>query len=113
GTRPRSLSDHVAPRTRRHGRDRRTPYDYLQPFRHLDELRRGDAIRIVMPYGSFRYIVYDHEIVDNRDYDHEIVDNRDWSILRRRHFEKLVLTTCHPLYSAAQRFIVYARLARA
>ena len=39
-----------------------------------------------------------------------IVDDRDWSILRSRPFEKLVLTACHPLYSAAQRFVVFARL---
>ena len=39
-----------------------------------------------------------------------IVDDRDWSILGRRPFEQLVLTACHPIYSASQRFVVFARL---
>jgi sortase A len=74
---------------------------HLQPFRHLDELRRGDEIRLEMPYGSFRYVAHGRAIVDDGD----------WSILRRERFEKLVLTACHPLHSAAQRIVVYARLA--
>lgn len=74
---------------------------YLQPFRHIDELQRGDSVSLVMPYGTLRYVVYGREIVDDHD----------WSILRRRPFEKLVLTACHPLYSASHRIAVYARLA--
>ena len=73
---------------------------YLQPFRHIDELRAGDRIELTMPYGTFRYIVYARAIVDDRD----------WSIVRRRSFEQIVLTACHPLYSASQRIVVYARL---
>ena len=73
---------------------------YLQPFRHIDELKRGDAIYLDMPYGSFRYAVYTVKIVDDRD----------WTILRRRSFEQLVLSACHPLHSAAQRLVVFARL---
>ena len=72
---------------------------HLQPFRHLDALRSGDSIYLEMPYGTFRYVVYADAIVDDRD----------WSILRPRPFEKLVLSACHPLYSASQRIIVYAR----
>jgi sortase A len=74
---------------------------YLHPFRHVDELRPGDAILLRMPYGTFRYTVYHHRIVDPTD----------WSILRRRRFEKLVLSACHPLYSASHRWVVFARLA--
>jgi sortase A len=73
---------------------------YLHPFRHIDTLRPGDGITLVMPYGTFRYRVYYHRVVDARE----------WRILRRRPFEKLVLTACHPLYSASHRFVVYARL---
>jgi sortase A len=73
---------------------------YLHPFRHIDDLRPGDGISLVMPYGTFRYRVYYHRVVDARE----------WRILRRRPFEKLVLTACHPLYSASHRFVVYARL---
>jgi sortase A len=73
---------------------------YLHPFRHIDDLRPGDGITLVMPYGTFRYRVYYHRVVDSRE----------WRILRPRPFEKLVLTACHPLYSASHRFVVYARL---
>jgi sortase A len=75
---------------------------YLQPFRHIDELRAGDEIRLVMPYGTFRYTVYGHKVVSDHD----------WSILRRRSFEQLVLTACHPLYSASHRLVVFARAAQ-
>lgn len=70
------------------------------PFRHIDSLRRGDSITVALPYATFTYKVFEHEIVDNGD----------WSIIRDRGFDTLVLSACHPLYSAAQRWIVYARL---
>lgn len=72
------------------------------PFRHIDSLRRGDGITVAMPYATFRYKVFKHEIVDNDD----------WSVIRDRGFDTLVLSACHPLYSAAQRWIVFARLVR-
>jgi sortase A len=73
---------------------------FAHPFRHIDDLRPGDEVELRMPYGRFRYTVYDHKIVDDQD----------WSILRRRRFEKLVLTACHPLHSATHRWVVFARL---
>jgi sortase A len=76
---------------------------YSHPFRHLDELRAGDRIHLTTPYGAFRYSVYEQKVVDDRD----------WSIVRGRSFEQLVLTACHPLYSAAKRIVVSARLTAA
>ena len=73
---------------------------YLHPFRHIDNLRVGDRIELVMPYGIYDYTVYEHRIVTDHD----------WSILRPRSFEKLVLSACHPLYSATHRWVVFARL---
>jgi sortase A len=73
---------------------------YLQPFRHIDDLKPGDRIILRMPYGTFGYVVSGHRIVDDGD----------WSILRRRSYEQLVLTACHPLHSASHRFVVFARL---
>jgi sortase A len=73
---------------------------YLHPFRHIDDLRPGDDIYLRMPYGIFGYRVYMHRIVGSSD----------WSILHRPRFEKLVLSACHPLYSATHRFVVFARL---
>jgi sortase A len=73
---------------------------YGHPFRHIDDLRPGDRITLEMPYGTYEYVAYARRIVDDRN----------WSILRPRTFEKLVLTACHPLYSADQRYVVFARL---
>jgi sortase A len=73
---------------------------YGAPFRHLDALRRGDAIALRLPYGSFRYAVEATRIVDPDDL----------SVLRRVHHDRLVLSACHPLFSAARRIVVLARL---
>jgi sortase A len=73
---------------------------YGAPFRHLDALRPGDAIGLRLPYGSFRYAVEATRIVDPGDL----------SVLRRVHHDRLVLSACHPLFSAARRIVVVARL---
>lgn len=73
---------------------------YGAPFRHLDALRRGDAITVRLPYGRFRYAVEDRRIVQPGDL----------SVLRRVGHDRLVLSACHPLFSAARRIVVLARL---
>ncbi len=73
---------------------------FLHPFRHVDELRPGNYVYLQMPYGTFRYKIYYQKIVSQYD----------WSILRSRSFEKLVLSACHPLYSASHRIVTFARL---
>ncbi|MCC6223259.1 MAG: class E sortase [Thermoleophilia bacterium] len=72
------------------------------PFRHIDRLQAGDEIVLELAYGTFHYVVVEHEIVDDED----------WSIIEQRPYETLVLSACHPLFSATQRWIVYARLDR-
>jgi sortase A len=76
---------------------------YGAPFRHLDALRRGDSITMTMPYGRFLYRVEGTRIVKPQDA----------STLRAVGRQRLVLTACHPLYSAAQRLVVIARLEQA
>lgn len=71
------------------------------PFRKIDRLRPGDVIVLELPYGTFRYRVFAHEIVQADD----------WSVIRRRGFDTIVLSACHPLSSSSRRWIVYARLA--
>lgn len=73
---------------------------YLAPFRKINEIEDGDEIRLEMPYGTFTYTVQKHEIVDPSQT--EIVDDVG--------YERLVITACHPLYSAAQRWAVFAEL---
>lgn len=75
---------------------------YLAPFRDIGDLDRGDEIRLEMPYGDFTYRV------DSR----RIVEPDDVSVIRRVGYERVVLTACHPLYSAAQRIVVSARLSK-
>jgi sortase A len=71
------------------------------PFRHIDRLRKGDPIVVQLPYGTFLYRVLSHRVVKDND----------WSIIRQRGFDELVLSACHPLYSASHRWVVFARLA--
>jgi sortase A len=76
---------------------------YLAPFRDINKLRTGDRIEMQMPYGTFTYAVSGQRIVDDSDV----------GVVRPNGQQRLVLTACHPLYSAAQRIVVFARLVRA
>jgi sortase A len=73
---------------------------YLAPFRHIDDMKRGDSVTVEMPYGTFTYRVQKTEIVDDSAV----------GVVRDVGYERLVLTACHPLYSAAQRYVAFARL---
>ena len=75
---------------------------YGAPFRKLDKLRAGDQIVVAMPYGRFTYRVQRTRIV---------AATAVW-VTQRVSYDRLVLTACHPLYSAAQRIVVFARLVR-
>ena len=55
-----------------------------------------------MPYGRFIYAVERTQIVE---------PTALW-VTRDVGYPRLVLSACHPLYSAAQRIIVFARLQR-
>ena len=73
---------------------------YLAPFRRINELAKGDRITLEMPYGLFSYTVVGHRIVSPTDV----------TVLQRAASDQVVLTACNPLYSAAQRIVVFARL---
>ncbi len=75
---------------------------FLAPFRRLDALRAGDRIVLNMPYGSFIYVVQFHRVVSPTA----------WSITRNAGYDRLVLSACDPLFSAARRLVVFARLTR-
>ena len=76
---------------------------YGAPFHDVDKLARGDRIELDMPYGRFTYRVERLRIVKPTAV--EVTDAVG--------YDRLVLSACHPLYSAAQRIIVFARLERA
>lgn len=72
-----------------------------QPFRRINELQAGDRLVMAMAYGRFTYSVEKTRIVKPSEV----------SVLAAAGGrERLVLTACHPLYSAAQRIVVFARL---
>jgi sortase A len=95
---------------------------YGAPFLNVDRIRKRDAIVLTTSYGRFTYRVTRTQIIKPND----------WSILeygaaeptqaardrvkRSRRCvvtcEHLVLTACHPKYSAAQRIAVFARLTK-
>lgn len=76
---------------------------YLAPFRTIDRLERGQPVVLEMPYGRFVYRVEKTRIVAPTATE----------VTRTVGYDRLVLTACHPLYSAAQRIVVFARLERA
>jgi sortase A len=73
---------------------------YLAPFRRIDALAPGDLILLKMPYGLFTYVVQYHL---------SVLPTALW-VTRDVGYERLVLSAGTPLYSAAQRIIVFARL---
>jgi sortase A len=73
---------------------------YGAPFRRVDQLKPGNRIIVTMPYGEFTYTVERLRIV---------LPTALW-VINRVSFDRLVLSACHPLYSAAKRIIVFARL---
>jgi sortase A len=74
---------------------------YLSPFRTVDRLRSGQRIVMDMPYGRFTYAVERTKVVG---------PDAIWITHRVRGRERLVLSACHPLYSASHRIVVFARL---
>jgi sortase A len=76
---------------------------YGAPFWALDELEPGDRIVLATEFGVFEY-----RVTGSR-----IIAPSDGSVLRPTEEPTLVLTTCNPRFSAAQRLIVFAeRVAR-
>ncbi len=75
---------------------------YGAPFRKIDKVRPGDEINVVMPYGRFTYKVERTRIV---------APTAIW-VTQRVSYDRLILSACHPLYSAAKRIVVFAKLVR-
>lgn len=72
---------------------------YGAPFSRIDRLRRGDAVFVELPYGTFQYRITGHRIVRATDV----------GVLRSRHREVLALQACHPRFFASHRIIAYAK----
>jgi sortase A len=75
---------------------------YSAPFSDIDDLRRGDRVRLELPYGTFEYRIRGHRIVEA----HEV------SVLRSGPREEVALQACWPRFFASHRYIAYARPVR-
>jgi sortase A len=71
---------------------------YGQPFWSLNELRKGDLIRLVTEFGTF-----DYRVTSLTE-----IDPTDSSVLEQTAEPTLVLTTCTPRFSAGRRLIIFA-----
>src|SRR5205085_12405019 len=76
---------------------------FLAPFRHIDALAAGNVIRLNMPYAKFTYTVVGHRVVAPTNVQAAVANIG---------YTRLVLSACTPLFSAAKRLLVYARLTR-
>jgi sortase A len=76
---------------------------YLAPFRHIDELSSGNHIELEMPYAKLTYTVIGQRVVSPEDVQAAVAEVG---------YTRLVLSACTPLFSAAKRLLVYARLTR-
>lgn len=75
---------------------------WLEPFRRINELRKGDKIFVTMPYGRFTYIVTHLKVVPEADVEAVVAPSRT---------PHVVLSACYPLFSAEKRILVFGRLA--
>jgi sortase A len=75
---------------------------YLAPFRHLGSLDAGDQVEVEVPDATLDYRVQATRVVQPTDV----------GILHRAGYQRLVLTACHPLYSASERIVAFAQLER-
>lgn len=74
---------------------------YLAPFRTINRLKAGDRIVLKMPYATFTYSVEKTQVVK---------PDALWITHDVKGEERLVLSACHPLYSASHRIVAFAKL---
>jgi sortase A len=76
---------------------------YLHPFWSLDKLERDDRIRLLTRKGKFTFAVT------------RVFTILPWQseVLEQTREPTLILTTCHPRFSAALRLVVYGDLVSA
>jgi sortase A len=72
---------------------------YGAPFWSLDELKPGDRITLATEYGIFNYRVTESRIIP---------PTRE-AVLHETENPTLVLTTCNPRFSAAERLVIFAQ----
>jgi sortase A len=74
---------------------------YGAPFWDLDKIRKGDEIITRTKWGRYTYVVTDKDLVKPDSL----------AIAVPSDHAEIVLTTCNPKFSAAQRLVIFAQLA--
>jgi sortase A len=80
---------------------------YGAPFNELDKLRKGDEIRVSTPIATYTYKVSSTKIVLPT----QVEVLRDVKGKNGKLKQQIVLSTCHPKFSARQRLIIFGELA--
>jgi sortase A len=80
---------------------------HVRPFYNLNELAKGDTITIVTRYAIYTYKVTHFQVVAPTAV--EVLNNVRGAGGKPK--AQIVLTTCNPRFSAAQRLIVFGDLA--
>jgi sortase A len=83
---------------------------YGRPLHDIDRLRKGDKIVVETKTGYSVYAVDSHEIVAPTEV--EVIAPVPNKPGAEPNGAWLTMTACHPKYSAAQRYIVFAKLVR-
>ena len=73
---------------------------YGGPFLHLDQLKTGDTIDLLLPYVAAHYEVTRSIIVKPTQVE----------VVAQRGIEEISLTTCDPPFTARNRLVVQAKL---
>ncbi|WP_062528012.1 class E sortase [Demequina rhizosphaerae] len=81
---------------------------YAKPFNRIAELERGDALVVQTEEAWYVYRVTDDLIVYPTQV--EVIAPRPGEIGAAPDGYYITLTTCHPMYSAAERYIVHGEL---
>ncbi|MGH2864987.1 MAG: class E sortase [Solirubrobacteraceae bacterium] len=76
---------------------------WLAPFREINFLKSGNHIVLKMPYAQFTYTVSAQRVVSPGDVPAAVSEVG---------YTRLVLSACTPVFSAAKRLLIYARLTR-
>lgn len=81
---------------------------YGKPLAQIDSLRRGDEVIVETAEGESVYAVTTHEIV--RPWESDVIAAVPGDPGAKPTKAMLTLTSCHPRFSAKQRWIVHAEL---
>lgn len=78
------------------------------PFNRIDELKEGDQIILITPFGRYTYETV--KPFGGHTTNPWVTTPNDWTIVSPTKEAMLTLTTCHPKGSARERLVLRAKL---